>query len=465
MPTSDTHTHKYTISMKQYLPACAGLLILAAALWAACTKPTPFGAGQLEEELAEYEFTDTLTLLCTIEREDSVLTSDPNSVAASFLCGEVTDPIFGKSTSEIYSLLQLDFLNPGFDPNTQTFDSIVLYMRYAPSNVYGDTMQSQTLRVFRLEDKLEDGKNYYSHTPLLAGAEIGRLENFQPKPNTADSLFSPTSKAPFISLRLNDAFGQEIFNMDTLNLQSDSAFYEALRGLQIAATPNGSPGAMLAFDLNNQTYSFVRLYYHTTGDTTSKNFNFYFAGANKFTHFTHDYNGSQAGQQIGQQPNDLLYLHGMQGLRLKIEIPFVDKLDNIAVNKAQLVLTTATLPNDNALFTPGRQLILTELLGDTAFAFTSDVSYSLGPALNQGFVLFGGVPEKENVNGTLVERYRLTMSKRLQDMVDGVGGDSNRKTVYVNISPQSRAPQRSITFGPKDANFPIKLELKYTRVR
>ena len=155
----------------------------------------------------------------------------------------------------------------------------------------------------------------------------------------------------------------------------------------------------------------------------------------------------------------------MQGLRLKVEIPYIDQLDNIAVNKAQLVLTAASLPNDNPLLIPGRQLILTEFLGDSIFAFTSDVSYSLGPALNQGFGFFGGTPVKENINGTLVERYRLTLSQRLQDMVDDTSGNIKKKTVYVNITPQSRVPHRSVIYGPKNATFPAKLELKYTRVQ
>lgn len=448
--------------MKQKLSVYAALLMMAAALWAACTKPTPFGSELLDEEQAVYQFTDTLTLRCTIEREDSVLTSDPDSRAATFLCGELNDPIFGKSTSEIYSLLQMAFPDPGFDPAKQTFDSIVLYIRYASANVYGDTTQAQTLRVFRLQEALEDGEDYYSDTSLLAGEEIGRLENFLPKPNTADSLFSTTSKSPYLSVRLSDSFGQELFNLDTNILINDSSFYRALRGIKITTSANANPGAMLAFDLNNQTYSFVRLYYQ---DSIQRNFNFFFAGTNKFTHFTHEYNGSQAGQQIGQQSDDLLYLQAMQGLRLKVEIPYIDQLDNIAVNKAQLVLTSATLPNDNSLLTSARQLILTEFLGDSVFAFTSDVAYSLGPGLNQGFSLFGGFPIKETVNGTLVERYRLTMSQRLQDMVDDTSGDIKKKTVYINITPQSRVPNRSVMYGPKNTTFPAKLELKYTRVQ
>lgn len=452
--------------MKLKLPVFAILLILFAAFWAACTKPTPFGSELLADELADYEFTDTLSITCTVEMEDSLLTSDPGSTSSAFLCGELDDPIFGKSKAEIFSLLQMSVLDPGFEPDSQTVDSIILYLRYAPGSFYGDSLQSQTVTVYRLNEPLEDDSLYYAHNTLLTGTEIGRLENFLPRPNKSDSLFSPDSKAAYIRIPLSLDFGKELFGLDTSILQSDSAFYKALRGIKIVASSNATPGAMLAFNLNNTTYSRMRLYYHDNGDTIINKYDYYFSGVNKFTHFEHDYGNSPAGQQIGKVSDEYLYLQAMQGLRLKIEIPYVDRLENIAVNKAQLVLTTATtVPNDIATLTPSQQLIFTERQGDTTFVFTSDVFYSIGSAGNLGFNRFGGFPEDELINGTLVERYRLSLSDRLQAMVDDASGSLKKKTLYINITPQSRLAQRSVFFGPKNAAFPAKLELKYTRVQ
>ncbi len=454
--------------MKQQLAAYAVLLVTALAVWTACTKPTAFGSELLDDEQADYDYTDTMTVWCTIELEDSVQTSDQSSTASSFLCGEMDDPIFGKSSAEIFSLLQLDFPDPGFDTTKQEFDSIVLYLRYAPSNVYGDTMQAQNLRVYRLDQTLDNDSVYYSTSSLPASTEIGRLDGFLPKPNKADSLIVTNTRAPYIRVPLDNEFGKELFRLDSVNLSDDSTFYRAVRGLKIVSSSGANPGAILAFNLNDEAYSRVRLYYHLKSDTTKavKAFDFFFAGANKFVRFKHDYNGTPAGQQIGKRSDDFVYLQGMQGLRVKVEFPYVDRLDNIAVNKAQLVLTRAVVPNDNANLTAAKQLVLTELRADTSlFVFTSDVSYSLGPAFNQGYSRFGGNPEFENVNGTFVERYRLTLTQRLQAMVDDASGDLKKKTVYINVTPQSRVAQRAIVYGPKNATFPAKLELKYTRVR
>jgi hypothetical protein len=450
--------------MKQKLPALAIFLMLAAAFWGGCNEPTPFGADQLEDERENYTFTDTLTVICTIEPEDSLLTSDPNSTAGSFLCGELNDPIFGKSSSEVFSLLSYDF-NPLYDTTKHAFDSIVLYMRYAPSAVYGDTTQRQTLSVFRLDKHLDNNGDYYAESSIPASELIGSLNDFFPRPYTNDSLFDPASRAPYVSVRLSDNFGRELFHLDSATYASDSAFFQTLRGIKISTSSGGaSPGAMLAFNLNNSTYSRLRLYYHEKDDSTARFFDYFFAGANKFTHFTHDYSGSQAGQKIGMVADDLLYVQAMQGLKVKVEIPYVNQLENIAINKAQLVLTTAPQSNDSPWLTHAEQLVLTEKQGDSTFVFTSDVLWSLGPAFTAGFSRFGGNPELENINGTLVERYRLTMSDQMQSLVDDISGDIRNRTVYINLNPQGRVAQRSIFYGPKSATFPAKLELKYTQI-
>lgn len=451
--------------MKQKLPVYAALLLLAAILWAACTKPSPFGSNLLDEDLAFYEVTDTLTLICTVEREDSLLTSDPGSTSSAFLCGELNDPNFGKSKADIHALLSMSVLDPSFKPDSQQVDSIVLFLRYAPASFYGDSTLPQTLRVLRLDEAIEPKGAYYAHDSIPATTEIGRLENFYPKPNTADSLFDPDTKAPYLRVPLSLDFGNELFNLDSNTLQSDSAFFRALRGIKIVAASGTPPGAMLAFNLNNAAYSRVRLYYHGPGDTVSRRYDYFFTGTNKFTHFDHKYEGSPAGQQLGQVSDEYLYVQAMQGLRLKVQFPTVNQLGNIAVNKAQLVLTTATIPNDYPALSSAQQLVFTERLTDSTVVFTSDVLYSLGPAGNLGFNRFGGFPEDEDINGTLVERYRMTLSDRMQAMVNDTSGDLKNRTLYINITPQSRLAQRSIFYGPKNATFPAKLEIKYTRVQ
>ena len=454
--------------MKQKLPAFAGIVLVALALWAGCKKPSPFGDELFDEDLADYAFTDTIQLRCTIEREDSSLTSDRSSTAEYFLCGELNDPEFGKSSSDIYALLLGETLNPNFDPTTQAFDSIVLYLRYAPAGFYGDTTQPQTLRVLRVAaaQAISDSKDYYSTNSVATNDadELGRIDNFLPKPTKQDSLFEGF-EGSFLRVVLKPEFGQELFTLDSASFSVDSLFYAKLRGLKIVSSSGGaSPGAMLAFDLNDNSLSRMRLFYHEKSDNTAKNFDFFFEGANKFTHFEHDHSGSPAGQLIGQKyADEKLYVQGMHGLRVKVEFPYAHTLDNIAVNQAQLVLTVA---DEHPTLTPASQLFLTQKQGDTIFVLTSDVAYSFGSNLTGGFFNFGGTPKKVVDNGTTVTRYRLTLSEVFQHIVDDdSSSDIKNRTVYLGVFPRSRTAERAVLYGPTSLTFPAKLELTYTKVK
>ena len=428
-----------------------------------CSKPTPFGADLLDDEIADYQYADSLTLRCTLVPEDSLVTSDLTSTADYLLCGQLFDPVFGKSQSDIYTQIRLATLGPNF--KNGVVDSIILFLRYDAPGFYGDTLQAQTLRVHRLGQNamLHWSKEYYSNNTLETAEQIGELANFLPKPNTGRTLFDTVSKAPYIRIPLENAFGQELLNLDSVTLASDTLFWKKVRGLRFSAESQGNPGAMMAFDLNNSSFSRIRLYYKR--DTVAGTFDFTFLGGNKFTHYSHDYTGSTVEPYLNQKADDRLFVQGMGGLRLKVEIPYANLLDDIAINKAELELTVETLPGDNPLLRNAAQLVFTESVGDTTVTLTSDVIYSLGPTLNSGFGAFGGFPGAETDQGVSVQRYRLTLTQRFQDMVDNASGDIKGQTVYLNVYPQSRSAMRAIFYGPKSPVFPAKLALKYTKVQ
>lgn len=444
-----------------------GILFTGLFLANSCTKPTPFGAGLLEDQLADFAYTDTLTLQCTLVPEDSIITSDRSSTADYFFCGQINDPVFGLAKSDIYSLFRLTSLAPSF--KNAIVDSIVMFLRYDAPGFYGDTLQPQTLQVHRLtaDTVIRWDQNYFSNQSLPVDQLLGEVSNFLPTPNISVDLFDTLNKAPYLRIPLDNAFGQELLDLDSLDLLSDTTFWQKIRGIRISAASSGDPGALMAFDLNNTTFSRIRLYYKFDPDTVteSRTFDFSFVGGNKFTNFVHDYSGSTVEPHLNQPADDLLFVQGMTGLRVKVEFPYAHLLENIAVNKAELELTTTTLPGDNPFLNSASQLVLTELIGDTTLSLTADVLYSLGSALNGGFNAFGGFPQIEIDNGTDVERYRLTVTRRFQSMVDNSSGDIKDQTLYISVYPQSRSAMRTVLFGPKSATFPAKLALKYTKVQ
>lgn len=451
---------KHTVVPFPTLLLCAALGLF---MGYSCSKPTPFGADLLDDEIADYQYSDSLTLQCTLVPEDSLVTSDVSSTADYLLCGQLFDPVFGKSQSDIYSQIRLATLGPNF--KNGVVDSIILFLRYDAPGFYGDTTQAQTLRVHRVSanDTLHWSKTYYSSNTLEIGEQLGELANFLPKPNTGLRLFDTVSKAPYIRIPLDNGFGQELLNLDSVTLASDTLFWKKVRGLRLSAESQGNPGTIMAFDLNNSAFSRIRLYYKR--DTLVRTFDFTFLGSNKFTHFSHDYGGSTVEPYLNKKADERIFVQGMGGLQLKVEIPYANLLDDIAINKAELELTAETLPGDNPLLRNASQLVFTESIGDTAVTLTSDVIYSLGPTLNSGFGAFGGFPEAETDQGVSVQRYRLTLTQRFQDMVDNASGSVKNQTVYLNVYPQSRSAMRAIFYGPRSPVFPAKLALKYTKVR
>ncbi|MDX2279328.1 MAG: DUF4270 family protein [Saprospiraceae bacterium] len=454
--------------MMQKRSVLAVLVILSLfGLWTACSRPTAFGSDLLGDETADYDYTDTLTVQFTLEREDSLLTSDRSSTTPYFLCGALKDPIVGDAGAQIYSLLQLGVLDPGFDKNRHKIDSVVLYLHYKAEGVYGDTMQPLSLKVSRLDEALAYDGNYYSTQSIPASTEIGRIDQFLPRPRTLDSLFSTTSRAAFLRVKLDQSFGDTLLYMDSLALTDDTLFYKALRGIKIEVAPVGgsAPGSILAFNLNDPVYSRLRMYY-TQDDTLKTFFDYFFEGCNKFVHFDHNYTGTQAGQLIDKPADNLMYLQGMNGLRLKMVLPYIDKLENIVVNDADLILTTADVNGDLPILSknPADQLIMTYSVGDTSYFFTQDVNYSIGLTGTNGFDLFGGYPVETTENGVTFNQYKLALSDRLQSMIDNNASTLNDKTIFISVYPQNRIAMRSILYGPKSTLFPAKIALKYTRL-
>jgi hypothetical protein len=433
------------------------LFALISLCWSACSEPTPFGADLLEDQVAQLEFTDTLSLQFTLEREDSLLTSDRSSIASYFICGRLNDPFFGVSKANVYTLFQLSALSPDF--SNADLDSIVLFLGYDANGVYGDTLTPQTLHVNRLAEVIQNSKGYYSTNAIPAAEEIGTLNNFMPRPRTSVNLFDTITKGAYVRVPLSNALGQDILKLDSATLANDSTFYAFVRGLRITAEPASDPGAMLAFDLNDSKFSFIRLYY-TQNDTSKRTFDLRFRGTNKFVQYEHDYSGKPVEALIGKPVNELLYLQGITGLRLKMHVPFANALKNVAINKAELLLTVAEQPGDFLSLAPASQLVMTKKSTDTTLAFISDVAYASNLGALRSF--FGGFPNNELVGGVTVKQYKMTMSSHFQDMIVDPTTSLEERTVFINVFTQNGSAMRSILYGVNHPLYPAKLSIKYT---
>lgn len=449
--------------MKKIIVAIATGAAIAILLFSACSKPDPFGADLLQDLQEDYFYTDALRFSCTLEKEDSVITADPTSAAGFFLCGEMQDPTFGYSKSEIFTLFQLSTLGVSFDD--YHLDSVVLYLAYDKAGLYGDSTLAHTVEVWRLQDTMDNARLYNSNETRAVDPSglIGSVQ-FTPSNVKSASLIdsSITSQTgrdsaygSYLRIPLDMNFGQDIMDLDSTTLSSDASFWKEIKGLQIRTNTSSAP-SMMGFDLNNSSLSRITLFYNR-GDTIHRSFHLYFKGNNKFTHFEHNYAGSAVENLIGKPTNDLIYLQGISGLRTRIQVFNADTLTNVAINKAEIIFTAPANPTKFAM---SDQLVVNEYLTDTTYSLISDVLFSLGPSLANGFTKFGGQPKEETVNSASVTRYHCALSQYFQGVVDG----SKTGVFYLAPYPQIADPSRLVLYGPDHPDFPAKIAVKYTKL-
>lgn len=450
-------------------------LVIAVAITFACTKITPFGSELLQDQSAILAASDTLTLRTTVVREENAVTADRQSSIVYLYCGQLNDLAeTGRNSAELFTLFRPFFPTSGFvasDLRDATVDSVVMALRFAGAGFYGDTTQAQTVRVFRLETGLVNSVSYRANSNLQSGAELGSA-TIIPRPFTAlrhpfDTALTAV-KAPHFRMRLDPAFGRELIGYDS-TIYVDTVFRERIRGLRITSTSNSRPGAIMAFNLAEQdNVSAINVYYTRRRDGAKLRQVFVFRGNNKFNRFVHDYSGSEAGAVLNRPNPSRLYAKGLSGLRIKVQVPYIKNLgNNVAINKAELVLTVASEANDP--LAPAPQLAVSYrplLTTDTTTVFIDDLFYSLGSTGTGGFKDFGGFPVTETVSGTTVRRYRINVTQHLQYLLQSKRNIPNE--FYINVIGNGSvftSPARSIFHGPGNTTFRPRLSLKYTRIK
>ncbi len=433
-----------------------GLLAVALTF---CTKRDPFGK-ELFDDQSGLTYTDTLTLRATLLEEDSVNTS----LAPNHLLGIFVDPVFGKTEAVINTNFWPGVLGYQFAKDA-VCDSAFIYLAYDPSRFYGDTTASQTVEVYRTEDVIKPDSNYHSTaTAAVLGSPLGAV-TFFPTPNTKHKLYDTSGVTTqidtfgaFLRIPIDAAFGQLLLDLDSADLATTKAFSEKMRGLQFRATT--PTGCMMSFNLNRSAFSRLSIFYRDSGTATRVRTRQFFLTANKWTAVKHDYAGSAVESSINKEIKDNLFVQGLAGLKMKIELPTLANLHQVTVNQAELELTVLepSLPGDNALFTTPGQLLLSYYSdADSAYYFTPDVFDAAGSALAGDFSRFGG----SNKTRDGVHKYFLNLSDHLQDIVSG----KEPPVIYLNLFPQGQVVSRGIFVGT-DKSLPLraKVNLKYSKI-
>lgn len=313
---------------RQYVLPVSTLMAVVALLAVSSCKKTDidFGGQYIDNGHTKIVKADTITPLVSTVFVDSFSTA-ATGVA---LVGTHTDPAFGKSTATHY----FEFAPPAgvtFDPKA-TFDSIILVVKPNRS-YYGDTTTDLHLGVYELDELIvpvTTGVTTYG--TLYNTTSFDRKPDMLNKDNVAKTIRIKPATTDTIAIRLNDALGNNLFNLLKTNHESiqtsDKFINSVLKGVYLT----GAAGDQLIIGLKDSIS--MRVYY-TTPDLNSRKEYVTFNVANsshQFNHIDIDRTGTPLGtaglsrtkpQIFARDLNNTAFMQYITGSVIKLRFPTV----------------------------------------------------------------------------------------------------------------------------------------------
>jgi len=359
-------------------------------------------------------FTDTFRIVTTSIKEDSVLTSSQ----FNNLIGNIYDPVFGKTYAAVFTEFRLPTTDVNFGTaDTLFLDSVVLTLAYA--GVYGYEDVPQSFSVFQVTELMspKPEAGYFSNKSFSTDPEVlGRARIVVP--NLTDTILSlGQSFTPHLRIRLSDRFGQDLLDQSgTANLTNDTAFKSYFKGLSIVPDTVNTPYAASIIYLNLlSATSGLRLYWHTpTRDSVTFTFPITVDEV-KTNYYKHFYGGSLVEDHLINQTTEgdsLIFIQGMGGISGRITIPNLHNLQDVIINKAELVVTQRLDANraDSVYNPPSLILAVTR---------DSAGKYVALPDQLVSFPIYGGTSTQVEIQpGDTVAQYKFNISIQVQQLLD-----------------------------------------------
>ena len=407
---------------------------------------------EFNNENLSIHFTDTLNIVTTILKDDSI----PTLSAGANLLGIYNDSVFGPASASFYTEITLNGSNVNFGTNP-LIDSVVLSMKYVSSNsLYGSIITPQTVDVYRLDENLSKS-DYYSNESLsysLYPTPLGSLTFTPNMSNTVQVIQNgdTTTQDAHERIRLSDAFGQMI--LDAGPITNNTTLLSLVKGLYITpsttvsnTTLAQSEGSILYFDMNS-SLSTLTIFYRNATDT-AKSYSFLInSESKKFNHFEHNYTNTEIDKQLNGLSHDstLTYVQAMGGLKTKLSIPNLKNLGidgKIIINKAEIVFNVSDVGNNLAAIPT---LALTGINAEGQATFLIDYF--------EGANYFGGKYDET------AKTYTFNIARHLQNLINNNTTDYG---MYLVATSSSITANRSVINSFKHPSKNIKLNITYSK--
>jgi hypothetical protein len=469
-----------------------GILFVILIAWS-CTKldTTNLGSDLIPAVDNVNTFADTILVNST---QGLFADSTRLSRGENHVLGKINnDPLFGKTTANIYVQLKPGFYPYYFGKSGDTLtgpgtglDSVVLCLSY--KGAWGDTTQPQTLEVYEVNSAMFRDSIYTTHRidfepgikPGLLGSTTIDVRRLDEQVKFAHGEDSVTNQIRIKLSNANSPFIDNLFNRDssatdfTKNaFRNDSLFRQFTHGLAIKAVGTTSNSLMYInlADANTRLEVHFRKRRNNVIDTIYSSLklrtNDFESPSTTVNHIKRE----RAGYPIENPAPTEHFLQTAPGTYVNLAMPRLDsfKDTNRIIHRASLVIEQ--IPGDpfyDSMFSAPPYMYL-DLIDTTAVPRWKPIYIDLNPAIaynpdnpnfyypgygNVSHSYFGSFPKKRlSPSGQTISYYNINISRYLQRMVTTHGTNYNMRLFpaftfrYPQYSPAVLAYDNPIAYG------------------
>ncbi len=442
-----------------------------------CDDKTIVGNDLLNSEEVLIGFTDTIsitgkTILGDVEnlkayRTASTIENRSAITPRRLLLGSIDDNIFGTYSSEVYFEARI-FGNATLpDYSEAVMDSLVLIIALDSLGQYGE-MEAQDIEVFKVIEDISEVDSFIVSDMVETDPDpIGRVSNIVLNPGDSLTILDhdtgePIKVRPQLRIRLDNSFAAELFT-DTIASQGDTEFRQFLPGLKLVSSAQNSMVGLLLNLENTTTFASALRMYYTEQDTLENNFNYFIGGA-QLSSMTHDFSPTLEtaidDTAIGEEE---LYIQGMIGPSIELNLDGVKELSDKLINKAELTVYVKEENTETDLYPPVEDILISRYNENDQLLVIDDIITALGVANVDADaireLIFGGNLVEDDESGVTIRKYSFNITGHIQYLHDN---PDDRHDIVLSTLSRIDNPNRTVLYGTEHPEFAPELRVTFT---
>ena len=365
--------------------------------------------------------------------------------------GTIDDSTFGGIRSSIFIRPALGPIPPNF---VGQFDSLILTLTIDTTRFFGRSIAQHDISIFELTESIDGRDTIFTDEQFAFNPEpVGRNEQYVFDSQDSVLILDFPGDSSFIrnvmSISLDPALGQRIFQ-DTANHKTFDGFNSILNGFYITSA---SENALLTVDLSNSNSGLI--FYYSDDSLGQQTYQY---PINEFAsplNIEYDITGSDLEEAIdGNSEDDLLYVQGLAGATLEIDVQAVDEIPDPFLNYAAIeIYAQQDSPIDTTQFPYPLSFDLFRMNANGDIVDISDLE--LGKAVQLVELLFDGA--QQNVQGVI--KYELKITNFLKSYIDG----AESSKIYLTVRNRVQNPNSVVLYGPSHEELGARLNVTYTK--